>query len=181
MNTSKLLTTMCLRILHKSFQLAWFLDDTLFRPNRLKQTWVVLATLALISLSGCPGQPEPESPDAGTMNAGTRVAGGSIEAGDPGRSDPEDECVDRNDCTRPECIDHFVCQSCEAGGNCAYSGVLKVFGNVLSKSGQLISNLNIKAICGATQIETTPGEEGLPTRKQRIIGDSTSKLKLPPV
>jgi hypothetical protein len=115
--------------------------------------------LALISLSGCPS--DKTTPDLGT--AGNEVGGeiGGYEvAGNVAGSEDGDVCVERNDCARSECADAVICKPCESGGYCLYTGTLKIFGTILSKSGQLISDFSVRAICGDAQVSTVPGEEG---------------------
>jgi hypothetical protein len=133
------------------------------RPSKGSIHWnsvrLSLLILALISLSGCPS--DKTTPDLGT--AGNEVGGeiGGYEvAGNVAGSEDGDVCVERNDCARSECADAVICKPCESGGYCLYTGTLKIFGTILSKSGQLISDFSVRAICGDAQVSTVPGEEG---------------------
>ena len=73
--------------------------------------------------------------------------------------DDTEECTIMQ-CQEAACRDSDICQPCEEGGNCLFTGELRVFGNIKSKSARVISDLFVTANCGDTQEVVTPNEQG---------------------
>ncbi len=72
-----------------------------------------------------------------------------------------DPCQNPNDCDKAECTTARVCAPCEDGGNCIFSGKLRIYGRAISIQSQSISDLNIRAICGTDEVIAYPGEGGV--------------------
>ncbi len=69
-------------------------------------------------------------------------------------------CQSIEECVKDECLEESICQPCEEGGNCTYSGTLRVFGRATSIQNQAISDLYIKGTCGDQEIIVNPSEAG---------------------
>lgn len=63
-------------------------------------------------------------------------------------------------CNDPACRDAEICQPCEEGGNCLFSGNLRIFGNIKSDSGNVIGDMSVLATCGEKEVEENPDENG---------------------
>lgn len=69
-------------------------------------------------------------------------------------------CSTVDQCSQPECAAERICQPCEDGGNCLFTGELRIVGRALSRRNQTISDLTITATCGAASVSTEPEEGG---------------------
>lgn len=69
-------------------------------------------------------------------------------------------CQTRADCAKTECAQEMICLPCEEGGDCLYSGSIRVYGRAISIQSQSISDLTIRAVCGDQVIEVEPTEGG---------------------
>ena len=71
-----------------------------------------------------------------------------------------DPCQEPSDCNSLECSEARICQPCEDGGDCIFSGKLRIYGRAISTQNQSISDLNIRALCGNEEAIVQPGENG---------------------
>ena len=71
-----------------------------------------------------------------------------------------DPCSSTDDCDKAECRSARLCQPCEDGGDCVFSGNLRIYGRAISIQNQSISDLNIRALCGSEEVIVQPNEGG---------------------
>ncbi len=122
-----------------------------------RATWRIRFAFLLL-LSGCSATSNSSPSDA--FNVSDLQIQDAMVIADEGLQDAGPECVTLDDCARPNCAEALICQSCELGGNCLYTGELRLFGTALSKSRQTVSDLTIRAICGEDEFRTEPGDGG---------------------
>lgn len=133
-----------------------------FTTRTTRTTLTTLMTIALsASLSGCPESGDDDALDQG-MSTPVADAQTDTDANTMSETDaePGEQCDTLDRCAAPECSNAPVCQPCESGGSCLYSGTLRIFGQALSRNGQVLSDLSIRAICGDEETSTTPVDEG---------------------
>ena len=118
----------------------------------------------LMSLSfGCSKKSEPDSADGMSVveDAGVvDMSAADVMVADVQVRDRGIACATLDDCSNPICADAPVCQPCEEGGNCLYTGQLRIFGEAVSNRRQTISDLRIRAVCGNDEVSAVPGEDG---------------------
>jgi hypothetical protein len=125
------------------------------------------ALIALINLSCTSTKVQPDGGMGGEamailddMNAPSGREGGIDCADDPTSVECTFSCVTLGDCERPECVEAELCLPCEDGGYCAYTGTLTVFGVVKSRSGSILSDLQVRFTCGELKRQAYPNNEG---------------------
>ena len=126
---------------------------SLVTPSYSKLPIIYLSLLCCFSLVGCPAEDPPQDMQVADLEVDT----GPVDLGVQDLGSP---CATLDDCSKPECADAELCQPCEEGGNCLFTGTLKIFGRALSRRSQSISDLSIRATCGEETVTTQPVEGG---------------------